>query len=114
MLTKENRLKKKSDFEKVFKGGKGLKEDFLILRFKKNRLKEPRFGFVVSQKVSKKAVVRNKVKRRLREAVRGLLQRVKNGIDAVIIALPETQAKNFQEVERAMEKLLKKAGVLKQ
>ena len=38
MLPKENRLKKKKDFEKVFKEGQGFKEDFLFLKVVKNNL----------------------------------------------------------------------------
>ena len=70
MLPKKNRLKNKKDFERVFKQGKGFKEDFLFFKITKNNLKENRFGFIVSLKVSKKAVLRNKVKRRLREIIK--------------------------------------------
>ena len=65
MLKKINRLKKKKDFEKVLRGGKGFKEDFLLFKTIKNNLKTSRFGFIISQKVSKKATVRNKLKRKL-------------------------------------------------
>ncbi|GAI32984.1 unnamed protein product, partial [marine sediment metagenome] len=62
MLNKRNRLKKKKDFDKVFKQGQGFKQDFLYLKIRKNNLKSSRFGFVVSKKFSKKAVIRNKIK----------------------------------------------------
>jgi len=51
MLKKENRLKKKKDFEKVFKEGKSFKNNFLIVKINENNLNFPRFGFVVSKKV---------------------------------------------------------------
>ena len=69
MLPKTNRLTKKKDFENVFKKGKGIKGDFLILRFVGNKTKTCRFGIVVSKKISKKATVRNKIKRRIRAAI---------------------------------------------
>ena len=50
-----NPKKKKKDFEKAFKNGKFFKENFLILKTTENNIKEDRFGFIVSQKVSKKA-----------------------------------------------------------
>ena len=62
MLSQQNQLKKKKDFEKVFKKGKGFKEDFLVLIFKKNNLNQSRFGFIVSKNFSKKANLRNKIK----------------------------------------------------
>lgn len=112
MLPKKNRLKKKKDFEKVLKKGKGFKEDFLILKVKKNRLKELRFGFIVSQKVSKKAVVRNKIKRRFREVVKERIKRINKKVDIILIALPGAKAKDFQETKITIEKLFKKAGIL--
>ncbi len=112
MLPKKNRLRKKKDFEKVLKRGRGFKEDFLILKVKKNRLKELRFGFIVSQKVSKKAVVRNKIKRRFREAARERIKRINKKVDIILIALPGAEAKDFQETKTTIEKLFKKAGIL--
>ena len=112
MLPEKNRLRKNNDFKKVLKDGKGFKEDFLILKFKKNRLKELRFGFIVSQKVSKKAVVRNKIKRRFREAVKEKIKRINKRVDIILIALPGAKTKYFQETKITIEKLFKKAGIL--
>lgn len=112
MLPEVNRLKKKKDFERVFKEGKGFKEDFLFLKIVKNNLKESRFGFVVSQKVSKKAVLRNKIKRRLREIIRLSLPKVKKGIDGVLIIKAEIKTKTFLGAEEAINKLFKKAKIL--
>ena len=62
-LPKKNRLKKKKDFEEVFKKGKAVRGNFLFVRYLKNSLQFPRFAFVVSSKVSKKAVARNRIRR---------------------------------------------------
>jgi len=86
MLSGINRLKKKRDFERVFKQGRGLREGFLSLKFIKNGLEATRFGFVVGQKVSHKAVVRNRVKRRLRDLAKVKLGDIKKGLDVVVIA----------------------------
>jgi ribonuclease P protein component len=72
MLLKENRLKKKKDFERVFSQGRNLKGDFLFFKTINNKLEDNRIGFIVSKKVSKKAVERNKIKRRLREILRSI------------------------------------------
>src|SRR3990167_6434505 len=69
-LNKKNRLKKKQDFEAVFKKGKAVNGSFLFIKYKKNELDMPRFGFVVSAKVAGKAVERNKIRRILSETVR--------------------------------------------
>lgn len=118
MLPKENRLKKKKDFEDVFEKGKGFKQAFLFLKAKKNNLKTSRFGFVVGKKVSNKAVVRNQIKRRLREAVRHKLSQVKPSQikscqDVVIVALPGAGDKSFPDIDKAINNLFKKAGLWK-
>lgn len=116
MLFRENRLKNKKDFEKIFEQGKGFKQDFLFLKIIENNLKKARFGFVVSKKVSKKAVVRNKIKRRLREIVRNKLkqEQIKIGIDGVLVALQGIDEKEFEEIEKIIDTLFNKAGITKQ
>lgn len=112
MLTKTNRLKKEKDFEKLFKKGKSFKNGFLILKIVPNDLKESRFGFIVSQKVSKKAVLRNKVKRRLRDIIQKNIAEIRKGIDAALIVLPGLETKSFSETKETLDKLLKKTGLI--
>ncbi len=107
MLPKINRIKKKKDFEEIFKKGKNLKNGFLIFKVAKNNLNQSRFGFVVSQKVSKKATIRNKIKRRMSEIIRLNSKNIKNGIDAVLVALPGIEKKEFSEIQNSINKLLK-------
>lgn len=112
MLPKVNRLNKKKDIERVFREGKGFKEDFLILKMIKNNLENSRFAFIVTQKVSKKATLRNKVKRRLRELVRLKLKKIKKGLDFILLAKPGIEKKDFQEVDEALNKLFKKTEII--
>jgi len=113
MLSKKNRLKKKKDFEKVFRNGKGFKKDFLYLKTINNKNGLIRFGFVVSKSFSKKAVIRNKIKRRLSEIVRLELPKIKKGTDAVIMVMPQFTQKNFQKIKGLLDNLFKKSGILK-
>ena len=109
MLPKENRLKKKKDFDRVSTGGRQVPGNFLILKFQSNDLALSRIGFVVSKKVSKKAVLRNKLKRRLREAVNSELARLRPGFDLVFFAKREIQEKEFSDIEQMVKHLLEKA-----
>ena len=111
MLPKVNRLKRKKDIERVFKWGRGFKEDFLILKAVKNNLKNSRFAFIVSQKVSKKAALRNKIRRRLRELVRRHPPTTRLGMDIVLVATPGLEEKDFWEIEETINKLLAKAEI---
>ncbi len=112
MLSKTNRLRGKKDFEEVFKTGDTYRSAFLTLRVLKNSSGPVRFGFVVSTKVSKSAVVRNKIKRRLSESVRSLLLKKKTGADVAVIALPSAEKKGFSEINEAVESLFKKARLI--
>ena len=97
----------------VFKKGIGYKERFLFLKIAKNGLNVSRFGFVVSQKVSKKAVIRNKIKRRLRELIRKNLPRIKSGFDGVFIVNRGLEIMNFLELENVINRILEKSSILK-
>ena len=113
MLKKINRLKKKKDFEKVLREGKGFKEDFLLFKTIKNNLKVSRFGFIISQKVSKKAVVRNKLKRKTSELVRIKLDKIIKGIDGIFIFSSNLENKDFWEIEEIINKIFAKAKTFK-
>ena len=108
MLAKINRLRKETDFEKLFKKGKSFKNGFLILKIAENNLEESRFAFIVSQKVSKKATLRNKIKRRLRDIVRQNITEIKKGKDIALITLPGIEKQDFLETKEKLNSLLKK------
>ena len=73
-LPKAIRLKHWEDFQSVYQQGKRYRESHLMLRvLRDSSLLVSRFGIAVSQKVSKKAVVRNRIKRQIRAAIQVLL-----------------------------------------
>ena len=113
MLPKINKLKNKKDIERVLKRGKGLKEDFLILKAFKSNLENSRFAFIVSQKISRKATLRNKIRRRLSELVRLKIKRIKKGMDLILIAVPGLEEKDFWEIDEVVNKLFQKAKCFK-
>jgi ribonuclease P protein component len=111
-LPKINRIKKKKDFEIIFKNSKSFKNNLFIFKIVKNSLGLNRFGFVVSSKVSKKAVVRNKLKRRLSGIIKAEEKNIKPGADLIIIALPGSGEKNFSEIKEAICGALIKSGLI--
>lgn len=114
MLSYKNRLIKKKDFENILKNGRFVNGDYFVLRFAENNLDNSRFGFVVSSKVSKKAVDRNKIKRRLREIVKSLVIEVKSGFDVLIAAKTSIKKATFGEMHQSVKKYLERTKLLNQ
>lgn len=110
MLKKNLRLKKKKDFERVQKQGRTEKGSFLVLKFIPNESEKSRIGFVCSKKVSKKAIVRNKIKRRIRAAVKEA--EIKAGYDIVLFAKVNVKEKSFWEIKSLVKSLFQRAGLL--
>ncbi len=114
MLLFDNRLKKEKDFKNVFSLGKHFNLNSVgIIRFKENNQIKTRFGFVVSKKVSLKAVKRNRIKRILREQVRKRINMINDGWDIVIITRPNIINLSSLEIGIIIEKSLRKIGVIK-
>jgi len=112
MLKKEFRIRKQKDFENVFGKGFYSSDRFLTLKATENKMPFSRFGFVVSKKISKKAVERNRAKRLMSESVRLTDEKIKPGFDVVFISKSGIVNKDLEEVKGAVEKLLKRSGLL--
>lgn len=89
-LPKKNVLRKKLDFDKVFKEGRAVKGSFLLIRYIKRDSAFSRFGVVVSTKVSKKAVRRNRLRRIIMEELRLKFPSMVV-VDAVIMVSPRAE-----------------------
>ena len=114
MLSKKNRLAAEKDFSKLFSKGKSFSGRGIGLKVVRNDLGAPRIGFVVSTKVAKRAVVRNVIKRRMREASRAYLPKLDpQGVDAALIARAEAVKMTFAEIKDSIRMLLEKSGLMK-
>lgn len=114
MLPKVNRLTKRKDFDNILKNGQTYFSPSFIFKLQKNNLTVNRFGFIISKKISKKAVLRNLLKRRLREIIRQQLVKLKPGYDIIIIIKKKTEvlSKNYQQLLGEIFNLLKKAKLI--
>lgn len=70
-----------------------------------------RFGFVVSNKVSKKAVLRNKIRRRLRTSIGRRLGDIKPGYDVAVLVFKEVLEMGFKDMDASVERLLEKSDL---
>lgn len=103
MLSRRRRLVTQKDFKEVFKFGKSFRGKFfklaiLWVKFSETTLVAAKAGIIVSNKVSKKATLRNKIKRIVRSFIRGKIDAVPQGSKIVIIANPQSADKNKEEL----------------
>jgi len=112
MLKKANRLTKQKDFDLVLKQGQGIKNRVCFIKFKANQVGVTRFGFIVSKKIAKSAVKRNKIKRRLRHIVKENQNFFKQGVDIAFLPNLNVLEIDFAILKQEVEKTLKQAGLL--
>ncbi len=104
---KENHL-----FRRAYNRGKTAADSRLALYVRGNGRKENRLGLTVSTKVGC-AVVRNKVRRRLREVYRLHEDQVLGGRDVVVVARVRAASSDYRQMEKSFLKLADKLGLLK-
>ena len=104
-------LKKNSDFHRLYAKGKSAVNPYLVVYCRKNRQNRNRFGYTVSAKLGH-AVVRNRVRRRLREIVRLNGARLVPGYDVVIVARSRCVDAEYRKMEEAFLRACKKLGML--
>lgn len=100
-----HRLKKGADFKRVRALKQSWAHPLLVLYAAPNDLDVTRVGISVSKRIGN-AVVRNRTKRRIREAVRPLLPNLHPGWDLVFIARSAVSGADFQQLCQAVETLL--------
>jgi len=111
-LNRALRLRKSSEFQRVRQQGRSITSRLLILAWASNDVAQLRIGFVVSKRISKRAVDRNYLKRLLGEAVRPLLPELTPGWDIVISARQGTLTADLHILEQDIPALLRRARLL--
>jgi ribonuclease P protein component len=111
-MEKRRRLRENADFQRLRREGQTLARPLIVLAFLPNDLGYSRFGFAVGKRIGK-AVARNRIKRRMREAVRTSLQegQIAEGWDIVLIARRPIVEASFQQVDETIGLLLRRAGL---
>jgi len=124
MLPSLYRLTRMKDFEILFKQGRFVGTELLTLKIwriepnqyprRKYHRDDLKIGFVVSTKIEKRAVGRNRLKRQMREVVRLLLKekKIKAGYMMAFLTKKEMIGKTYQEIEKEIIFVLRKAKVL--
>ncbi|OGO76791.1 MAG: ribonuclease P protein component [Clostridiales bacterium GWB2_37_7] len=106
------RMKKNFEFKKVYSEGRYYVEKYLVMYSIKNSSDYNKVGFSVSKKVGK-AVIRNRVKRLMKENFRMLESDAKKGFDIIFTARPVSAEADFEAFKKCMESALIRGRILK-
>ena len=111
-MKKTHRLTRSEEFQRVRQQGHSWAHPLLVLCALRNDRDQSRFGFAVGRRVGN-AVTRNRARRLMREAIRLRQSRVAPGWDLVFIARAPIRQADLHRVDRAVEDLLRRAGLLR-
>ncbi len=111
MLPKKRRIQR-SDFGQILKTGKSVSSSFLSFKYTRADLFQTSFSVVVSKAVSKKAVERNKLKRRIYAVITKLKNRVAPGYRAAFFIKKEAGTLSYKRLEEETVAILAKTALL--
>lgn len=106
-------IKENKDFKRLYYRGKSVACGPLVVYSRQNPYPFCRLGLTVSAKVGK-AVVRNRIRRLIRESYRLMEDRVRNSMDIVVVARSSAASADFAAVKSALESALVKSGIIRQ
>ena len=108
-MRRDQRLRSSRRFSQIRNEGRVWVNNHLVLRTLSNGDAETRFGFIATRRIGN-AVVRNRLRRRLREILR--VAPVKTGWDLVFIVRKQSVGASFKTLERAAYNLLRRSNLL--
>jgi ribonuclease P protein component len=104
------RLKKRRDFLAAAQGSKAARRAFVLEARERRDDGPPRFGFTVTKRVARKAVERNRIRRRLREAVRLDAEDARPGHDYVLVGRRKALTEPLTDLKAALGQALRQAA----
>ena len=112
-MQKEHRLAKREDFNRVYRRGKSVANMQFVVYVLPQKVQGPfRLGVSVSKKLGN-AVVRNRLRRMMKEIVRTNQEDFITGVDFVVIARKPVVDMDFEEMKKCLFHALKKATLFK-
>lgn len=111
-MKKTYRIKKNAEFQEIFKKGKSVaNRQFVVYSFKRIDQENFKFGLSVSKKVGN-SVIRNQIKRYLRQTLLELSDQIHKDVEFIIIARKPAATMNFADIKSSMIHVLRLAKIL--
>ena len=109
MIAKKFKIPKKN-IALILKKGESFDSKLYVVRFLENKVGFPRFRIIVSTKFARKAVERNKTRRRIYEILRLIVKENSNlrPLDMILIPKKQILSKEFKEISKMTEELVTK------
>ena len=113
MIKKNYRFHSRGGVRYTHQNGKTIRGSKISLVFADNSRNKQRYAIVVSKKILKSAVGRNRIRRRSYEALRALLPNIQKPVDCIfIINSKEILDIDFKELRTLIRDLLKQADII--
>lgn len=109
-LRKRRILRRRGDFQRVYRSGKSFANRYLVLYIVKSAQAEGQVGFAAGKKLGN-AVTRNRVKRLLRECYRQNQFSLQKGYNLLLVGRLAAVPEKYETLEKAFRGLARKAGI---
>ena len=103
-------IKKNRDFRRLYSKGKTAANSYLVVYCRRNKTAVNRLGLTVGTRIGK-AVVRNRVRRLIRDSYRLREEQLKKGYDLVVVARTRAAGASYWQIDAALAALLQKLGL---
>lgn len=105
------RLRGRDVFKRQRTEGQSWRQPALIISMLPNNTTHNRYGFIITKRLGK-AVVRNRLRRQLREIVRTFHSQLRTGYDIILIARPPAVEMTYWQLQEATGAVMQRAGLL--
>lgn len=109
-MNKQNKIKKRKEFNYIFNNGKAFFSNTLTLVYTTSKLNKFKVGFSASKKIGN-SVVRNRARRRMREVVRLHENNLSKNYNYIFIATPKIDMADYKDIEKDFIYVMKKSGL---
>ena len=103
-------LKLNKDFKRLYSKGQSFVSAYTVIYASKNRYNKNRLGLTVSKSVGK-AVVRNRIKRLMRESYRLMEDKLRTGYDIIVVSRNRAVGKSQEQIRKDIEYALRQLEI---